>query len=285
VLDSRKRGPAARVGPQHLQINSLKNIFMKDTPVIEFANVGKEYGDPNEGGTVVEALSEASFKINKGEFVAITGPSGSGKSTLLHLIGLLDKPTFGKIFVDGIEISDLSENKMAKLRNEKIGFVFQQFNLLPKTAAIMNVELPLIYRGMGQKERDERAKKELIAVGLGDRMNNKPSQLSGGQQQRVAIARALVTEPSLLLADEPTGNLDTKSGVEIMKIFEDLHETGVTIVLVTHNPELAEEADRQLIIRDGKIIKDTGKISPSFQDTPSLSKEGDRGRFKNKGAK
>ena len=231
----------------------------KDIPVIEFVNVGKEYGDPNVGGTVVEALAEATFRINKGEFVAITGPSGSGKSTLLHLIGLLDKPSYGKIFVDGVEISDLSENKMAKMRNEKIGFVFQQFNLLPKTAAIRNVELPLIYRGMGQKARYEKSKKELIAVGLGDRLNNKPSQLSGGQQQRVAIARALVAEPSLLLADEPTGNLDTKSGIEIMNIFEELHKKGVTIVLVTHNPELASQTDRQLIIRDGKIIKDAGR--------------------------
>jgi putative ABC transport system ATP-binding protein len=158
--------------------------------------------------------------------------------------------------VDGIEISELSENKMAHLRNEKIGFVFQQFNLLPKTAAITNVELPLVYRGLPQSQRSELAKKELIAVGLGERLNNKPSQLSGGQQQRVAIARALVTNPSLLLADEPTGNLDTKSGVEIMKIFQDLHEKGVTVVLVTHNPEIAEQADRQLIIRDGKIVAD-----------------------------
>jgi putative ABC transport system ATP-binding protein len=232
---------------------------MKDIPVIEFVKVGKEYGDPNEGGTVVEALAEATFSIHKGEFVAITGPSGSGKSTLLHLIGLLDKPSFGKIFVDGEEISDLSENRMAKMRNEKIGFVFQQFNLLAKTAAISNVELPLIYRGMGQKDRYERAKKELEAVGLGDRLHNKPSQLSGGEQQRVAIARALVTEPSLLLADEPTGNLDTKSGVEIMNIFGELHKKGVTIILVTHNPELAGQADRQLIIRDGKIVNDTGR--------------------------
>jgi putative ABC transport system ATP-binding protein len=231
----------------------------KDVPVIDFVKVGKEYGDPNEGGTVVEALAEATFCVKKGEFVAITGPSGSGKSTLLHLIGLLDKPSSGKIFVDGVEISDLSENRMARLRNEKIGFVFQQFNLLPKTAAIRNVELPLVYRGVGQKSRWERSKKELIAVGLGDRLNNKPSQLSGGQQQRVAIARALVAEPSLLLADEPTGNLDTKSGIEIMKIFKELHQKGVTIILVTHNPELAAEADRQLIIRDGKIIEDTGR--------------------------
>ncbi len=226
-------------------------------PVIRFENVNKEYGDPNEGGTVVEALSETSFEVQKGEFVAITGPSGSGKSTLLHLIGLLDKPSSGKIYIDGTEISDLSENKLAKLRNEKVGFVFQQFNLLPKTAAIVNVELPLVYRGIGQRQRTEMAQKELMAVGLGDRLQNRPSQLSGGQQQRVAIARALVTKPSLLLADEPTGNLDTKSGVEIMKMFEDLHENGVTVILVTHNPEIAEQADRQIVIRDGKITQDT----------------------------
>jgi putative ABC transport system ATP-binding protein len=227
-----------------------------EIPVIEFVNVGKEYGNPNEGGSVVEALAEASFKVEKGDFVAITGPSGSGKSTLLHLVGLLDRPTTGKIFVDGVEINQLSENQLAKLRNEKIGFVFQQFNLLAKTAAIKNVELPLVYRGIGRNERWERAKKELESVGLGDRMGNKPSQLSGGQQQRVAIARALVTNPSLVLADEPTGNLDTKSGVEIMKLFEDLNNRGVTVVLVTHNPELAAEAKRQIIIRDGKIVKD-----------------------------
>lgn len=228
---------------------------MSNIPVVEFVKVGKEYGNPNEGGTVVEALADASFAIHRGEFVAITGPSGSGKSTLLHLIGLLDKPSTGEIFVDGVEISKLSENQMAKMRNEKIGFVFQQFNLLAKTAAVRNVELPLVYRGIGQKQRAEMAKKELVAVGLGDRLNNKPSQLSGGQQQRVAIARALVTNPSLLLADEPTGNLDTKSGIEIMKMFEELHKKGVSVVLVTHNSEIAEQADRQIVIKDGRIVK------------------------------
>lgn len=235
---------------------TLKN---DKVPVIEFVEVDKEYGNPNEGGNVVEALSDATFAVHKGEFVAITGPSGSGKSTLLHLIGLLDRPSRGKIFVDGIEIGDLKDNELAKLRNQKLGFVFQQFNLLAKTPAIRNVELPLVYRGVAGKERYEMAKKELDAVGLGDRLGNKPSQLSGGQQQRVAIARALVTNPSLLLADEPTGNLDTKSGIEIMKLFEDLHKKGVTIILVTHNPEIAEQADRQIIIRDGKIVKDTKK--------------------------
>jgi putative ABC transport system ATP-binding protein len=228
----------------------------KQIPVVKFENVSKEYGNPNEGGTVVEALADTSFEIHKGEFVAITGPSGSGKSTLLHLIGLLDKPSTGKIYVDGSEISRLTDNQMAKMRNEKIGFVFQQFNLLPKTAAIRNVELPLVYRGIGPGARQEMAKAELMDVGLGERMNNKPSQLSGGEQQRVAIARALVTKPSLLLADEPTGNLDTKSGVEIMKLFEDLHQRGVTVVLVTHNPELAIQTDRQIVIRDGRIVED-----------------------------
>jgi putative ABC transport system ATP-binding protein len=231
----------------------------KATPVIEFVDVGKEYGNPNEGGTVVEALSEATFAVHKGEFVAITGPSGSGKSTLLHLIGLLDRPSKGKIFVDGVEIGQLKDNDLAKLRNKKLGFVFQQFNLLSKTAAIRNVELPLVYAGVSGGERYARAKKELEAVGLGDRLGNKPSQLSGGQQQRVAIARALVTNPSLLLADEPTGNLDTKSGIEIMKLFEELHNKGVTTILVTHNPEIAAQADRQIIIKDGRIVKDTKK--------------------------
>lgn len=231
----------------------------KNVPVIQFVDVSKEYGNPNEGGSVVEALSDVSFAVNRGEFVAITGPSGSGKSTLLHMIGLLDRPSNGKIYIDGNEVGDLTGDSLANLRNQKIGFVFQQFNLLAKTSAMRNVELPLIYRGMARRERWERSKAELEAVGLGERLSNKPSQLSGGQQQRVAIARALVTSPSLLLADEPTGNLDTKSGIEIMKLFEDLHERGVTLILVTHNPEIAEQADRQIVIKDGKIIRDTGK--------------------------
>ena len=233
--------------------------MIKKVPVIEFVGVSKEYGNPNEGGAVVEALSDVSFVVNKGEFVAITGPSGSGKSTLLHMIGLLDRPSNGKIYIDGNEVGDLNGDALANLRNQKIGFVFQQFNLLAKTSAMRNVELPLIYRGMGRRERWERSKTELEAVGLGDRLSNKPSQLSGGQQQRGAIARALVTSPSLLLADEPTGNLDTKSGIEIMKLFEDLHESGVTLILVTHNPEIADQADRQIVIKDGKIVRDTGK--------------------------
>ncbi|MEK9200736.1 MAG: ABC transporter ATP-binding protein [Patescibacteria group bacterium] len=203
---------------------------------------------------MVKALDNVSFEIKKGEFVAITGPSGSGKSTLLHLIGLLDKPTTGEILVDGEQASKLSDAKLAKLRNKKIGFVFQQFNLLKKTSALRNVELPLVYSGIRGKKREEMAKMELEKVGLGDRLNNTPAQLSGGQQQRVAIARALVTNPSLLLADEPTGNLDSKTGQEILQLFEELHKDGVTIVLVTHDPNIAKKAKRQIVIRDGRVV-------------------------------
>jgi putative ABC transport system ATP-binding protein len=229
---------------------------MKDIPVIKFENVSKIYGDPNNGGNVVRAVDNVSFEIFKGEFVALTGSSGSGKSTLLHLVGLLDRQTEGEILVDGVETENLTDNQLAKLRNEKIGFVFQQFNLLRKTGALRNVELPLMYRNMEPEKRRLAATAELEAVGLGSRLNNNPSQLSGGQQQRVAIARALVTQPSLLLADEPTGNLDSKSGAEILKLFEELHSRGVTIVMVTHDPDIAAHAKRQIIIRDGKILKD-----------------------------
>jgi putative ABC transport system ATP-binding protein len=227
---------------------------MKKVAVVKFEKVSKVYGNPDSGGFVIKALDNASFEIYEGEYVAITGPSGSGKSTLLHLVGLLDRQSSGEIFVDGVETNKLSDNKLAKLRNEKIGFVFQQFNLLRKTAAVRNVELPLIYRNIGVNKRYEMAKKELEAVGLGDRLKNTPGQLSGGQQQRVAIARALVTKPSLLLADEPTGNLDSKSGEEIMKLFEDLYNSGVTVILVTHDKDIASRAKRQILVKDGRVI-------------------------------
>jgi putative ABC transport system ATP-binding protein len=228
----------------------------KNVPVVKFENVSKVYGNPNNGGEVVRALDGVSFEIYKGEFVAITGPSGSGKSTLLHVIGLLDRQSSGEVLIDGVETDKLNDSQLAKLRNEKIGFVFQQFNLLRKTSALNNAELPLMYRGIDPVKRREMAKKELADVGLGDRLNNTPSQLSGGQQQRVAIARALVTDPSMLLADEPTGNLDSKSGEDIIKLFEELHHKGVTIVLVTHDSDIAVYARRQIVIRDGKIVKD-----------------------------
>jgi len=225
---------------------------MAKIPVIEFTNVDKIYGAA--GDTVrLEALKDINFKIDPEEFVAITGPSGSGKSTLLHLIGLLDRPTTGNIFVDGIDTAKMTENELARLRNQKIGFVFQQFNLLARTSAKNNVELPLIYRGVKASDRNQMATAELGKVGLGDKLNNSPAQLSGGQQQRVAIARALVTNPSLLLADEPTGNLDSKSGGEILKLFRDLHTQGVTLIMVTHDPDIAKMANRQVVIKDGKI--------------------------------
>lgn len=232
------------------------NSMVKQTPVVSFVNVSRIYGDPNNNETVVKALDEVSFDIHKGEYVAITGPSGSGKSTLLHLLGLLDRQSSGDIFVDGVETDKLDDNQLAKLRNQKIGFVFQQFNLLRRTAAWRNVELPLVYRGISPGKRKEMAKAELSAVGLGERLNNTPGQLSGGQQQRVAIARALVTQPSLLLADEPTGNLDSKSGEAIMQLFEDLHERGVTVVMVTHDPDKARLADRQIVVKDGRVVED-----------------------------
>ncbi len=228
----------------------------KDTPVVKFKNVSRLYGDPNQEETVVKALDDVSFEIHKGEYVAITGPSGSGKSTLLHLLGLLDRQSLGEIYIDGVETDKLNDNELAKLRNQKIGFVFQQFNLLRRTAAWRNVELPLIYRGMSPSKRRETAMRELEAVGLGSRLNNTPGQLSGGQQQRVAIARALVTKPSMLLADEPTGNLDSKSGEAIMKLFDELHANGVTVVMVTHDPEKAKLAKRQIVVKDGRVVED-----------------------------
>lgn len=221
--------------------------------IMEFDTVGRVYGT-GENQTV--ALAGISFKIYAGDFVAVTGASGSGKSTLLHLMGLLDRPTTGRIVVADKEASALGDNELAKLRSETIGFVFQQFNLLPKTSALAQVELPLIYQGIGRSKRLSMAKEELIKVGLGDRLDNKPSQLSGGQQQRVAIARALVTQPALLLADEPTGNLDSKTGEEILKLFDELHQDGVTLVMVTHDPHIAKRAKRQIVISDGRIIRD-----------------------------
>lgn len=208
-------------------------------------------------GVEFTALSDINLTINEGEYLAIMGPSGSGKSTLMHIIGCLDHPTSGVVRIDNIVLSKSSEKILAGIRNKKIGFVFQQFNLLRKTSAISNVELPLLYAGVRSAERRQRAQAILTEVGLGEKLMNYPSQLSGGQQQRVAIARALVTNPTILLADEPTGNLDSKSGAEVLGLFDNLNTQGRTIVLVTHDETIAKHAKRVVRISDGKIVKDS----------------------------
>jgi len=209
------------------------------------------------GDETIHALREVSFTIKEGEFVTIMGASGSGKSTLLNLLGCLDTPTSGEYYLDGISVKTINKNERATLRNRKIGFVFQSYNLLPKTTALENVELPLFYNpSVSQKEREKRAMAALKSVGLADRMNHKSNQMSGGQMQRVAIARALVNNPVLILADEATGNLDSKTSTEIITLFQSLHREGRTIVFVTHNPELSQYSSRTIVIKDGIIIED-----------------------------
>lgn len=227
-----------------------------EKPMIELAGIKKIY---YVGGQEVAALAGIDLNIKQGEFAALMGPSGSGKSTLMNILGCLDRPTCGSYKLDGHEVANLTDDELAVVRNKRIGFVFQNFNLLSRISAADNVALPLIYAGVGKTERKERARKVLAAVGLGDRADHQPNELSGGQRQRVAIARALVNDPHIIMADEPTGNLDTKSTKEIMEIFEGLHKEGRTIILVTHEPEIAACASRQLLVRDGLITQDAGK--------------------------
>ena len=222
-------------------------------PLVETLSLVKEYAS---GGGTVHAIDGVSLAIARGEFVAIMGASGSGKSTFMNMIGCLDIPSSGDVRIDGTATSAMDSDALAELRNRKIGFVFQQFNLLPRTTALDNVAVPLIYAGVGRAERLERARATLKAMGLGDRLDHSPAKLSGGQQQRVAIARALVTEPLMLLADEPTGALDSQTSEDIMHLFQTLNEAGNTIVLVTHEREIADHASRRIMFRDGKVIED-----------------------------
>ena len=221
--------------------------------VLELRDVSKVY---QLGDVEVRALSGVSLEVCEGDMVSIMGPSGSGKSTLMHAIGLLDRPSSGTVAIEGHEIHDLAPNELAALRNEHIGFVFQSFNLLARTSALANVELPLVYSGVSGGERSARARQALESVELGDRLGSTPAQLSGGQQQRVAIARALVTNPSIVLADEPTGNLDSRSGIEVMALLQDLNEQGITVVVVTHDANVARHGRRIVELRDGLVVRD-----------------------------
>jgi len=221
--------------------------------VIVTRNLQREY---DMGGEVVRALRGVDLTIRKNEYVAIMGPSGSGKSTLMNMIGCLDSPTAGEYWLNGHRVSELSDDELARIRNKEIGFVFQTFNLLPRATALHNVELPLVYAGIGGKERRDMATDDLTRVGLANRMSHRPNELSGGQRQRVAIARALVNQPSILLADEPTGNLDSTTSTDIMSLFETLYGEGQTIVLVTHEPDIAAHALRQFHLKDGKVERD-----------------------------
>jgi len=240
------------------------------SPVIQLENIEKVY---DTGAVPVYALRDVNLEIRRGEFVAIMGTSGSGKSTLMNILGCLDRPTAGRYLLEGMDVSQLDKDQRAIVRNQKLGFVFQGFNLLRRTTALENVELPLIYAGVPAAERARRARVALSIVGLAHREDNQPNQLSGGQQQRVAIARALVNDPSMLLADEPTGNLDTQTSIDVMNVFQRLNrESGITIVLVTHEPDIAAYAGRIITVRDGRIVSSTGLqacvVPPTLEVSP-----------------
>jgi putative ABC transport system ATP-binding protein len=238
-----------------------------EKPLITIKEIGRKYVI---GSEVIHALKSVSLDINKGEFVALMGPSGSGKSTLMNILGCLDTPSSGTYILNGTNVSHMSDDALAEVRNQEIGFVFQTFNLLPRSTSLDNVALPLIYAGTSKKDRDARAAKALENVGLGNRMDHKPNELSGGQRQRVAVARALINNPSIILADEPTGNLDTKTSVEIMGLLEEIHSKGNTIILVTHEEDIAQHAHRIVRMRDGLIENDylntdIKNVSPRLQ--------------------
>ena len=239
---------------QMASLPEIQAVVAPDDCIISTEDLWKTYDMGSE--QQVHALRGVNIRIQRGEYVAIMGPSGSGKSTLMNLIGCLDTPSKGNYWLNGQLVSELDDDELARIRNKEIGFVFQTFNLLARATSLHNVELPLIYAGVPAEERIERAKGSLTAVGMGDRMNHKPNELSGGQRQRVAIARALVNNPSIILADEPTGNLDSQTGVEIMALFDKLHEQGNNIVLVTHEHDIAEYAHRVIHIRDGQVFSD-----------------------------